>query len=158
METIGDLFRVPTSQWGLRGDPYLWEEMRIVFKPVPLPDSADSLQAMIEAAFFVLTSHPINTDEEFFIVDRFKGGGMSSGGVCPLFWREKVIPLIIERFAASTNLNCPPPSTQLGEGVWQPGCHSRKEKRDFNRPRGDYTDRLELSGCPLCLPTLKRNV
>ncbi len=105
METIGDLFRVPMSQWGLRGDPYLWEEMRRVFKPVPLPDSADSLQAMIEAAFFVLTSHPINTDEEFFIIDRFEGGGMSSGGICPPFWREEVIPLIIERFAASTRFN-----------------------------------------------------
>jgi hypothetical protein len=109
VKTIGDLFRVPPSQWGWRGDPYLWEEMRRVFKPVPLPSSADTLMAMLEAAFFVLTSHPISTNEEEMpVIDRFQGGGMTSGGVYPPFWREEAMPLIIERFVACTSFNRPP--------------------------------------------------
>jgi hypothetical protein len=106
METIGDLFRDPPSQWGWRGDPYLWEEMRQVFQPMPLPSSADTLEAMLKSAFFVLTSHPISTDpEEMPVIDRFKSGGMTSGGVYPPFWREEAIPLIIERFVFCTSFN-----------------------------------------------------
>lgn len=100
METIGNLFELPPSQWGLRGDPYLWEDMGRLFRPVPLPGSADILEAMLEAAFFVSTGHLISTDQEMFFIDRFSGGGMSSGCVSPIFWREQAIPLIIERFVA----------------------------------------------------------
>lgn len=51
MASVGDLFRTRPQRWGLRGDPYLWDDLARVFYPVPLPDSAETLRAMLEAAF-----------------------------------------------------------------------------------------------------------
>lgn len=100
MKSVGNLFRSPPDPWwGLRGDPFLWKDMSRVFRPVPLPYSADTLQAMLEAAFLALTAHPISTRDMFY-VDRHAHGGMSSGHIDPDFWREKGLPLILERFIA----------------------------------------------------------
>jgi len=97
MKTVGNLFRLDPDHWGLRGDPFLWKDMSRVFRTVPLPNSADKLKAMLEAAFLALTAHQISTCNMFY-VDRYAHGGMSSGHICPEFWRQRGIPLLIERF------------------------------------------------------------
>ena len=105
MKSVGTLFRSPPDPWwGLRGDPFLWKDLSRVFRPVPLPDSADALKGMLDAAFLTLTAHPISTDEEMFYVERYAHGGMSSGHVDPEFWRERAFPLILERFIAQQSL------------------------------------------------------
>ena len=104
MKSVGTLFRSPPDAWwGLRGDPYLWKDLSRVFRPVPIPDSVDTLRAMLEAGFLALTSHPITTGEWIF-VDRYSHGGMSSGQVDPDFWRERGFPLIIKRFIDQQSL------------------------------------------------------
>lgn len=98
MKTVGDLFRAVPLQWGLRGDAYLWRDLARVFRPVPLPASRNTLQAMVEAAFLVLTAHPITTRDAIFVA-RYAHGGMSSGYLSPDFWTQTGIPLIIQRFS-----------------------------------------------------------
>lgn len=98
--TVADLFAEEPPRWSLRGDPYLWREMRERFADVPLPATADALAALIQRIFEELTGEPI-THPDFIFVERFAHGGMSSGRVVPQFWRETVIPLLRERFAAS---------------------------------------------------------
>lgn len=95
--TIAGLFKEEPFRWGLRGDPYLWREMRVQFNETPLPASTRELAALIEEAFTSLTGHPLSETEAFHI-ERFSHGGMSSGMVSPKFWRESAIPLLQERF------------------------------------------------------------
>lgn len=99
MNTIADLFKTEPPQWGLRGDPYLWRDLARVFEAVPLPESADTLKAMLEAAFLTMTGHTV-TEKETFFVERYAHGGMSSGHIDPGFWREKGFPLLLARFSA----------------------------------------------------------
>jgi hypothetical protein len=98
IETVASLFLKEPIQWGLRGDPYLWREMRSHFERVPLPAAADELSTLIETAFELLTGHSISTSNHFF-VERFSHGGMSSGHISPDFWRNEAIPLLRARYA-----------------------------------------------------------
>ena len=95
---IASLFDPTPSQWGLRGDPYLWEELRSNFSAVPLPESAKELQALLEKEFEALTETPLTTDKDILVIERLAHGGMSSGGVSIPFWRETAIPLLIRRY------------------------------------------------------------
>jgi molybdenum cofactor cytidylyltransferase len=98
LKTVASLFENTPPRWGLRGDPYLWREMRAHFEQTPLPASSDQLSALIEAAFESLTGHLISELDGFFI-ERFSHGGMSSGYVSPNFWREQVVSLLGVRFS-----------------------------------------------------------
>jgi len=99
MNTVGDLFRTKPQGWGLRGDPFLWRDLARVFRQVPLPDSADTLKEMFDAAFLALTARPISTTGMFH-VDRYAHGGMSSGLIAPEFWRQRGFPLLLSRYIA----------------------------------------------------------
>ena len=95
---ISSLFEERPWQWGLRGDPYLWEEMQSEFIAAPLPESAEQLKVTLEAAFESLTGIPLSSEQEFIFIERLAHGGMSSGGVSLRFWRETAIPLLIGRY------------------------------------------------------------
>ena len=84
----------------MRGDPYLWREMRDRFQDVPLPATVDELAGLIEAAFESLANRPISTGDPVFVA-RYDHGGMSSGQVSPDFWRDTAIPLLRARLGES---------------------------------------------------------
>jgi hypothetical protein len=98
-QSIGRLFDNPPATWGLRGDPFLWQAMQLHFSATPLAANSDDLINQLKNAFQLLTLHSIE-ETEFFFVEKFAQGGMSSGGVAPKFWREKAIPLLLARFEA----------------------------------------------------------
>jgi len=97
LKTVAALFENEPMRWGLRGDPYLWREMRLHFEQTPLPTTAEGLDTLIEAMFASLTDHSISEKEPFFI-ERFSHGGMSSGQISPDFWRDTIIPLMRARY------------------------------------------------------------
>ena len=66
-KTVADLFLEEPWQWGLRGDPYLWREMRNHFKQSPLPATANKLTTMIETTFETLTGQPITAKNQFYV-------------------------------------------------------------------------------------------
>ena len=98
MKTVGQLFQGKPWQWGLRGDPYLWQEMAEHFAETPLPDTTAQLEQLLAQAFEALCGQPI-TAEEFIAVERFPRGGMSGGMVSPAFWRETAVPLLLKRLS-----------------------------------------------------------
>jgi|GEM_PF-573716 len=98
---FGQLFENEPTQWGLRGDPHLWQAMREHFKSTVLPAKICEIDELIETAFHKLTEYPISSDEAF-LVERFAYGGMSSGMISPAFWRETAIPLLRYRYANKT--------------------------------------------------------
>jgi hypothetical protein len=111
------LFREEPPHWGLRGDPFLWAEMARRVKAVPLPESIEAARAIIEGVFAMLTGHPISRPESFF-VKRYSHGGMSSGQVCPEFWRDLAVPLLLSRHRA---LVASEASSDAAPGTTAPG-------------------------------------
>ena len=96
-KTVAALFEKEPTQWGLRGDPSLWREMRTYLEKTPLPDSVDKLNALIETVFEALTGRPIS-ENNFFLIERFSDGGISRGLISPEFWRDKVLPMMRVRY------------------------------------------------------------
>lgn len=98
---MSTLFHTKPPRWGLRGDPYLWEEMQASFDGIPIPESRLIFEQNIAAAFEKSTGRSIYSGG-IFTVDRFKHGGMSSGGIDPAFWLEKVVSFLWEQIGDFT--------------------------------------------------------
>ena len=93
---VSDLFDPAPEQWGLRGDLFLWMEMRQALCHVPVPENPSDLAGIIKSAFHALTGESLE-DREHFSVSRFARGGMSGGGIACSFWSDKFIPMIEQR-------------------------------------------------------------
>lgn len=102
--TVATLFRDRPEKWGLRGDPYLWADMRQRFERVECPATPEELTILIEEAFAGLTGLPISHPEPIYI-EKYSHGGMSSGHVCPKFWRETALPLLRSRHPTQSPAN-----------------------------------------------------
>jgi hypothetical protein len=142
---IYHLFAQSPEQWGLRGDPPLWDAMAAHLADAPLPISRAGVKETLEAAFLELTGHVITTDEPIH-VERFATGGMSSGMVSAAFWRDTAIPLLVSRFVGNA------PATRdyfaepyiagiLGDASWAVYFPKRDVGFDFiiSKATGDTT-------------------
>ena len=96
---ISKIFEDEPEQWGLRGDPYLWRELKDRLNSVEMPETPDQLRSIIEKEYEEATGHSIS-HKEHFRVERFMHGGMSSGGISPEFWVSNAIPMLVKRHAA----------------------------------------------------------
>lgn len=92
-----ELFEQRPSRWGLRGDPYLWQELQAHFANSLLPEEASELQQQLGAAFHLLTGASLSTQGSVR-VERFPTLGMSGGLVSVDFWRESAVPFLLSRF------------------------------------------------------------
>lgn len=97
---VSEIFEEEPIQWGLRGDPFLWRELKEAFRETDMPSTPQELQYLIEEEYEKSTGHPIDHQENFGI-ERFRSHGMSSGGVCPEFWVSSGTPLLVSRHAKS---------------------------------------------------------
>jgi hypothetical protein len=79
---IGSIFVEP-EQWGLRGDPYLWNQLRQRFIDNGGPNSIEEFDNLLTFLFQELVGVALATGEEAVFVDRYDTGGMSSGHVSP---------------------------------------------------------------------------
>ena len=94
---FSDLFDPVPSFWGTRGDPYLWLEMRQSLCHLPWPQGESELIRTINSSFDALTGRGI-TELTPIRIDRFNRGGMSSGYVSAKAWRERFIPIMVNRW------------------------------------------------------------
>jgi len=94
---ISEFFNEEPIQWSLRGDPYLWRDMKQHLININCPDSVEKFIEIIENVFQNLTGYPI-PHKDFIGIEKYSHGGMSSGSVDPKFWREKAIPLLKKRY------------------------------------------------------------
>ncbi|MCP1622354.1 hypothetical protein [Pseudomonas nitroreducens] len=99
--SVAELFREEPIQWGLRGDPYLWREMAEHLADAPWPASEAALTQRLTELFEQLAGidlqHPTHVH-----LPRHAHGGMSSGMISSAFWRERAIPLLVERYRTSS--------------------------------------------------------
>ena len=95
--SISTLFEDEPTQWGFRGDPYLWREMKESLRDSPLPETEMELLIRLKSAFEKLTGKPISTVRAIKI-ERYDQSGMSGGMVSTDFWKNTAIPLLLDRF------------------------------------------------------------
>ena len=91
------LFDPPPEQWGLRGDPFLWEAMQAHLVEFPIPADKQALEQLISDAFVTLTGQAITRNDDFFL-EPFANGGMSSGYVSPAFWQDQGMGTLIRNW------------------------------------------------------------
>lgn len=94
---LAQLFRDRPGQWGLRGDPYLWDELAAAMGQRADPETEQGLRALLEQAYEQLTGAPLSSPDPIYI-ERYSHGGMSSGTVSPQFWRATALPLLLARY------------------------------------------------------------
>lgn len=97
---IAAVFAPEPQQWGLRGDPHVWTAMRELLAGQLIPEHASGVRAVFVDAFRQLVKVDLDIDEsETVYREQFSHGGMSSGHVSLLWWRNTGIPLLIDRAA-----------------------------------------------------------
>lgn len=104
-DTASKLFDPVPTQWGLRGDPFLWREMQHALEGSAMPESVERLTSMVHGLYSELTGLPMSHRQPFR-VPRLDHGGMSGGIVCPEFWVDKALPLLrkrLEDYLANAN-------------------------------------------------------
>ena len=92
------LFETPPHQWGNRGDPHLWRELRAALATHPEPRSEPELAALIARELGRLTGVDVITTTDTSVqVLRYPTAGMSGGFVSPPTWRDRIIPMLTAR-------------------------------------------------------------
>lgn len=93
---VSAIFEEKPKQWGFRGDPYLWEDMKKEFSTVPLTISSEDFVKEFKEVFEKLTGNPLTRECRMFLPE-YVHGGMSSGQICGEFWMDTALPLLVER-------------------------------------------------------------
>lgn len=95
---ISSLFDEEPRQWGLRGDPFLWDEMRLKSIDKTLLETEEMMQKYFYLLFYELTGIEINSNKDIRLEKYYYGSGMSGGIVSSGFWLGRGIPFILERY------------------------------------------------------------
>ena len=91
---LSKIFEDKPKQWGFRGDPYFWNYLKERADGKTIADP-DGLETWIKEEYLSLSGKPLTDDYmDFAVIEQFKHGGMSSGGVDNQWWTEKGIPLL----------------------------------------------------------------
>lgn len=98
VKSVSTIFDLEPLQWGLRGDPFLWEYLKEQFQDMLLPYSPQALREDILRTFSTLTGALPATEEDYF-VEQFAPihVGMSTGWLSGDFWLNTAIPLLMRR-------------------------------------------------------------
>jgi len=91
------VFERKPLQWGLRGDPFLWEAIKNEICSGMQPRSNEEFSKMIREAFIKLVGKEPVEGKSYF-KEEFSHGGMSSGHISCDFWLEKGFALLFNNF------------------------------------------------------------
>lgn len=91
------IFEAPPPQWGLRGDPHVWNQMRVLAAEA-LVANADEAVQWLHGAFRSIVGVDLDTTvEEHVHRPELDHGGMSGGMVDLATWRATLMPLLEQR-------------------------------------------------------------
>ncbi|WP_089254550.1 O-acetyl-ADP-ribose deacetylase [Asanoa hainanensis] len=104
--TVGSLFERQPTQFGLRGDAYLWRELRARFADTPLPEDWFALRKLLvdaieEVVGESLTKSWHDSSAAVYVPDFDPGHGMSAGGVHLPWWAHTGVPVVLDRYEAT---------------------------------------------------------
>jgi hypothetical protein len=107
--TVGALFDREPVQFSLRGDAYLWRELRAQFATTPLPSDWYELRDHLEAGVGKVVGDPLVSRESLgwhdaaaavYVPAFDPGHGLSAGAVQLPWWSHTGIPILLDRFQA----------------------------------------------------------
>lgn len=93
---VSEIFKARPERWGLRGEPYLWDDMEVYFAGYVIPFSEDRFIEEFEAMFKKLTGISLDSPD-YVHIDEYSHGGMSSGMIDSSYWKLELLPLLLER-------------------------------------------------------------
>ena len=95
---VSAIFDPEPTQWGLRGDPFLWQYLRDCCAQVRLPYSPEKFQEDVLRIFMELTGKIPEPGGQYFAEKFAKVHvGMSTGCLSGDFWLEQGIPMLLRR-------------------------------------------------------------
>lgn len=95
---VSDLFDPEPQTWGLRGDTYLWRALRAHLAGQDIPASAGELTGLVHQAFRDLAGTDLAGDPATSVYrEQYAHGGMSSGTISLEAWRQRLMPMLVER-------------------------------------------------------------
>lgn len=105
--TMNHLFVPEPAEWGLRGDPYLWRELRTRGRRVPLPKTAEAVTHLLDKMLSEVLEQEWEglRGQENVFHPSLAHGGMSSGHVHISTWRNRLVPLLIARAKAMNDFS-----------------------------------------------------
>ncbi len=86
----------PPARWGLRGDPYLWQELTQALAEQPLPTNPGAVDNLLASLYEQLVGEAPRAGRHTCVA-RYAHGGMSSGYVDADFWLAHGLPLLKRR-------------------------------------------------------------
>lgn len=95
---MSDIFNTKPNQWGLRGDPELWEKLRLKFNNSEIPKSSNEFNIFLDAEFDSIIKSGKKTSDNIIWFEEFTQNGMSGGSVDLNWWKNTGLPLLKERF------------------------------------------------------------
>ena len=104
-ESVASIFNPEPVQWGLRGDPFLWQLLEERYQTVELPYPPKVLREENLRIFADLTGELPVPGKHYYIEQFAKTHvGMSTGWVSGEFWQATAIPLLTERLEQANRL------------------------------------------------------
>lgn len=92
-------FETLKLRWGLRGDPFLWEELKKRAANHEDFRSKQDFEIFIDKNFKEITqSGDFSEDRSRVYVKNFDHGGMSGGWIAYNTWITKILPLLKNRY------------------------------------------------------------
>jgi hypothetical protein len=94
---VSKYFEPEPLQWGLRGDPHLWRDMKQKTATTNIPTTGPEFKKLLYKLFKELTGQE-PAYGKFIHVEKYRDIGMSSGVVCSDYWLDKGFSLLIQRY------------------------------------------------------------
>lgn len=103
MPAWAEVFERQPAHWGLRGDPYVWQEMAERLRAQPVPATRAQALGVLRRTFADVVGVEVNEVRagDSVYCERFAHGGMSSGQVHMSTWRERLLPMLANRVGDS---------------------------------------------------------
>ena len=100
---VSVVFKERPLQWGMRGDPFLWDDLSKYFDTRYMPYTESQFKREFYSKFFDNCGKELGTEMMTF-VPKYARGGMSSGMVSHVFWQDTALPLLIKRLGEIQNV------------------------------------------------------
>lgn len=94
---VSKYFDPEPIQWGLRGDPHLWRDMKDKTATINIPTTENEFEKLLHILFKELTGEAPQKGKNIY-VKKYETIGMSKGMISSDFWLDKGFSLLIQRY------------------------------------------------------------
>ena len=94
---VSKYFDPEPIQWGLRGDPHFWRDMKLKTARKNIPTTGNEFEKLLHKLFKELTGEAPQKGKNIY-VKKYETIGMSKGVISSDFWLDTGFSLLIQRY------------------------------------------------------------